>query len=81
MSISVPRGVGSLRAQRRREAIEAYLFLLPTFVGLIFFSLGAIIFSVGISFTDWDILQPPHWVGLSNYVQEHFLTHHTPSQT
>jgi multiple sugar transport system permease protein len=49
--------------------IEAYLYLLPTFVGLILFSLGAIIFSVGISFTDWDILQPPHWVGLSNYVR------------
>jgi multiple sugar transport system permease protein len=58
-----------LRAQRRREAIEAYLYLLPTFVGLILFSLGAIIFSVGISFTDWDVLQPPHWVGLSNYVR------------
>ncbi|HKO23991.1 MAG TPA: sugar ABC transporter permease [Chloroflexota bacterium] len=69
MSISAPPRVGSLRAQRRREMIEAYLYLLPTFVGLILFSLGAIIFSVGISFTDWDILQPPHWVGLSNYVR------------
>jgi multiple sugar transport system permease protein len=67
MSISVPRRVGSLRAQRRREVIEAYLYLLPTFVGLILFSLGAIIASVGISFTDWDVLRPPHWIGLSNY--------------
>jgi multiple sugar transport system permease protein len=58
-----------LRAQRRREEIEAYIYLLPTFVGLILFSLGAIIFSVGISFTDWDVLQPPQWVGLSNYVR------------
>jgi multiple sugar transport system permease protein len=69
MSISAPRRVGSLRAQRRREVIEAYLYLLPTFVGLILFSLGAIVVSVGISFTDWNILQPPHWVGLSNYVR------------
>jgi multiple sugar transport system permease protein len=69
MSIAAPRRVGSLRAQRRREMIEAYLYLLPTFVGLILFSLGAIVVSVGISFTDWDILQPPHWVGLSNYVR------------
>jgi multiple sugar transport system permease protein len=69
MSISAPRRVGSLRAQRRREVIEAYLYLLPTFVGLILFSLGAIVVSVGISFTDWDVLQPPHWVGLSNYVR------------
>src|SRR5216683_2388183 len=35
MSIAVPRRVGSLRAQRRREVIEAYLYLVPTFVGLI----------------------------------------------
>jgi multiple sugar transport system permease protein len=69
MSIAAPRRVGSLRAQRRREMIEAYLYLLPTFVGLILFSLGAIVVSVGISFMDWDILQPPHWVGLSNYVR------------
>jgi multiple sugar transport system permease protein len=69
MSIAAPRRVGSLRAQRRREVIEAYLYLLPTFVGLILFSLGAIVVSVGISFTDWNILQPPHWVGLSNYVR------------
>ena len=69
MSIAAPRRVGSLRAQRRREVFEAYLYLLPTFVGLILFSLGAIVVSVGISFTDWNILQPPHWVGLSNYVR------------
>jgi multiple sugar transport system permease protein len=69
MSIAAPRRVGSLRAQRRWEVIEAYLYLLPTFVGLILFSLGAIVVSVGISFTDWNILQPPHWVGLSNYVR------------
>ncbi len=69
MSVSTSRRVGSLRAQRRREVIEAYLYLLPTFVGLALFSLGAIIASFGISFTDWDILQPAHWVGLSNYVR------------
>ena len=68
-SAPVPRRAGSLRAQRRREVIEAYLYLLPTFVGLILFSLGAIVVSVGISFTDWNVLQPPHWVGLSNYVR------------
>jgi multiple sugar transport system permease protein len=69
MSIAVPRRVGSLRAQRRREVIEAYLYLVPTFVGLILFSLGAIIASVGISFTNWDVLRPPHWIGLGNYAR------------
>ncbi len=67
MSVTVPRRVGSLRAQRRREVLEAYLYLLPTFIGLLLFSLGAIIASAGISFTDWDVLRPARWVGLSNY--------------
>jgi multiple sugar transport system permease protein len=67
MNATLSRRVGSLRAQKRREIIEAYLLLLPTFVGLLLFSLGAIIVSMGISFTDWDILQPAHWVGLANY--------------
>jgi multiple sugar transport system permease protein len=69
MSTGVPVRHGSLRAQRRREIVEAYLYLVPTFAGLLLFSVGAIIASVGISFTDWDILQPPHWVGLGNYVR------------
>ncbi len=47
--------------------MEAYLYLLPTFIGLLLFSLGAIIASAGISFTDWDVLRPARWVGLSNY--------------
>jgi len=67
VSVTVPRRVGSLRAQRRREVLEAYLYLLPTFIGLLLFSLGAIIASAGISFTDWDVLRPARWVGLSNY--------------
>src|SRR5262249_51921696 len=67
MSTTVPARAGSLRAQRRREVVEAYLYLVPTFVGLLLFSVGAIVATAGISFTDWDILRPAQWVGLSNY--------------
>ena len=55
--------------QRRRfqEAALAYLFLAPTLLGLLFFSLGPVIAGFLISFTNWNILLPPQWVGMDNY--------------
>lgn len=45
----------------------AYLFLLPTLAGLLLFSLGPVVAGFLISFTNWNILLPPQWVGLDNY--------------
>jgi multiple sugar transport system permease protein len=55
--------------QRRRinEIALAYLFLLPTLLGLLFFSLGPVVAGFLVSFTNWNILLSPHWVGLTNY--------------
>ena len=49
------------------EAALAYLFLLPTLIGLVLFSLGPVIVGFLVSFTNWNILLPPQWVGLQNY--------------
>lgn len=54
----------SLEAQ---EALTGWLFILPTVLGLLIFIYGAMIYSLGISFTNWDLLTPAKWVGLSNY--------------
>ena len=43
------------------------LFLLPSLSGLLLFVLGPLFVSLGISFTDWNLLRPPHFVGLDNY--------------
>lgn len=55
--------------QRRRlqEAALAYLFLLPTLIGLLFLTLGPVLVGFLVSFTNWNILLPPQWVGLVNY--------------
>ena len=45
----------------------AYLFVAPPVLGFLFFSLGPMIASLYLSFTEYDILTPPRWVGLSNY--------------
>lgn len=50
-----------------REALLAYLFLVPTLLGLLFFTLGPVIAGFLISFTNWNIFLPPQWVGLDNY--------------
>jgi multiple sugar transport system permease protein len=55
--------------QRRalHEAALAYLFLLPTLVGLALFTVGPVVAGLVISFTNWNILLAPQWVGLDNY--------------
>lgn len=46
---------------------EAYLFLLPSFVGFFIFVFLAVATSLGISFADWGLLGLKEFVGLRNY--------------
>ena len=55
------------RAARRR--LEFYLAIAPWLLGLLFFTGGPILASVYFSFTDWNVLSAPRWVGIANYVQ------------
>lgn len=61
------RSSPTLQRRKVSEALLAYLFLLPTLFGLLFFSLGPVIAGFLISFTNWNIFLPPQWVGLDNY--------------
>lgn len=54
-------------SQERREAITFYLFISPWIVGFLLFVLGPMLASLVISFTRWNLLTPPEFVGLSNY--------------
>ena len=63
------KSIGWLQKDKNREAIAGYLFLLPTFIGFIIFVLGPIISAIGLSFTSYDLLSPPKFVGLENYTQ------------
>ncbi|HZG77274.1 MAG TPA: sugar ABC transporter permease [Paenibacillus sp.] len=61
-----------------KEAIDFYVFMSPAIIGLIVFTLGPILFSAYISFTDYDILSSPVWVGFQNYAelfQDKFFWH------
>ena len=46
-----------------------YLFLLPWFIGFFGLTVGPIITSFYLSFTDFDLLTPAEWVGADNYLR------------
>src|SRR5512138_2469701 len=51
-----------------REKFWLWALLTPTFIGLIFGALGSVVATVLLSFAKWDLLTPPAWAGLVNYV-------------
>jgi len=51
-----------------REALHGYVFMSPAILGLLIFTLGPIVASLLLSFTDYNIISDPEWVGLKNYV-------------
>jgi multiple sugar transport system permease protein len=57
------RGLGL----RGREALAGYLFLLPWLFGIIFFVAGPMLASAYFSFTRYDVVNTPQFVGLKNY--------------
>jgi len=46
---------------------EAYVFLAPWIIGLLAFTVIPIFMSLYFSFTQYDMLTPPRWIGLLNY--------------
>jgi multiple sugar transport system permease protein len=57
------------RAQRRNEALAAFVFILPWIIGFIVLTAGPMIASVYLSLTNYNVLQPPRWIGFANYQQ------------
>jgi multiple sugar transport system permease protein len=67
-----PRGwlmEDSLAGMARRRALLGYVFLLPTFLGILVFSAGPVIVSLGLSFFAWNVFDPPEFLALDNYLR------------
>lgn len=62
-----PPRPGRWKAVSTSESFAAYIFILPWIIGAIVFTFGPIIASLYFSFTNYDVLRPPEWVGLENY--------------
>ena len=58
----------SLEGQKRKEAFQAYLFLLPWIIGFIVFLLVPLGMAAYSAFTRWVLIDPPpRWIGLENF--------------
>lgn len=55
------------RSRLRRNRIVGWLFISPWVVGFLAFALYPFAASLYYSFTDYNILAPPQWIGLQNY--------------
>lgn len=54
---------------RRRELAAAILFLSPWLIGFCVFTAWPLVYSAILSFTDYDVIQDPSFVGGANYAQ------------
>ena len=52
---------------QKKEAITGWLFVTPAMVGFLIFTAFSMVYSLYISFTNWNILSDPVFVGLQNY--------------
>ncbi|ACQ78411.1 binding-protein-dependent transport systems inner membrane component [Beutenbergia cavernae DSM 12333] len=57
-----------MSTRRRADTAAAYALLTPSLIGVGLFLLVPVVIVIGISFTRWDLVSPPQWVGLDNYV-------------
>lgn len=71
VAISELRSIGSQTKGNgtRRDNLAALFFLAPWIVGMLFLTLGPVLASFGLSFTRYNLLQPPSWIGLDNFAR------------
>ncbi|MDW8104303.1 MAG: sugar ABC transporter permease [Armatimonadota bacterium] len=59
------------RHRVRDERYVAWLFLLPNFLGFAVFTAGPVLFSLVVSFSNWNLQRtiPFQWIGIENYIE------------
>jgi pectin-derived oligosaccharide transport system permease protein len=57
------------KKEASRDNKAGYLFLLPWLIGLVVITLGPMLASLYLSFTNYSLIQAPKWVGLANYAR------------
>ncbi len=52
---------------KKNNTLWISLFLLPSLMGFLVFIIYPVFYSLGVSFTDWDLINPMKFVGIKNY--------------
>lgn len=60
---------GGLSSFLNRDGVAGYVFILPFIIGLLAFIIVPIIISLVLSFTRYDILSEPVFIGFDNYIR------------
>ncbi|WP_448808295.1 carbohydrate ABC transporter permease [Agromyces bauzanensis] len=63
------RASGPKVREKHPDNRSAFLFLLPWLIGILVFTIGPMLASLYLAFTDYNLLQPPKWAGIDNFVQ------------
>ena len=53
----------------QRRTVTGYLFISPFILGFFFFFLIPALTAIWLTFTDWNLIRPPRYVGLDNILQ------------
>src|SRR5215211_5300872 len=72
IKVDHPASAEDRRARRKaagRDNKAGYLFLLPWLIGLIVITIGPLIASLYLSFTEYSLIEPPLWIGIENYTR------------
>ena len=69
--VAAPTAVAKRKGStaRRREALNGLLWSSPWLLGFLLFTLGPVIASLYLSFTQYTIAGSPEWIGLTNYTK------------
>jgi multiple sugar transport system permease protein len=63
------RRSGAKLKNRFPDNKAGYAFLAPWLVGILVFTIGPMLYSLYLAFTNYNLLQPPSWAGTANFVQ------------
>lgn len=53
----------------RKQAWWGFIFTLPFLLQLLVFFVFPFVFSLYLTFTKWDLFNPPEWIGLKNWIR------------
>ncbi|WP_299166838.1 carbohydrate ABC transporter permease [uncultured Arthrobacter sp.] len=58
---------GQPKRKRSRDTLAGYAFLSPWLLGLLALTLGPMLYSLYLAFTDYNLFTAPEWSGLANF--------------
>jgi multiple sugar transport system permease protein len=67
--LALPRGAARRRRLELTRDLWGHAFLLPWLVGFLGLTLGPALFSLWLSFTRFDLMSSPRFIGAANYVR------------